>query len=252
VIRAMIFDLDGTLVQTERLKARSYAAAAVQLRPELDASEVIERFKDVVGRPRREVAQYLLREFDLGAPATERMTELGVASAWQAYVQIRLDIYNGILADDRMLLEHRWPHTLALLDQARRTCDKLGLASMSDCTQVRRVLRILGLADTFDFVASRDDVERGKPDPEIYLLVARELNVSPDACLVIEDSATGVEAALAAGMRCVAVSTPFTRASLHSSGLLEPRWIVDDPAALFQVVDRRIRENERGSSPRPP
>ena len=59
---------------------------------------------------------------------------------------------------------------------------------MQECPQVRRVLQILQLTDAFDFVASRDDVERGKPDPEIYLLVANELGVSPRSCLVIEDS----------------------------------------------------------------
>ena len=82
---------------------------------------------------------------------------------------------------------------------------------MSYYKQVRRVLEVLGLADAFDFVASRDDVENGKLDPEIYLLVAREPGVSPADCLVIEDSPAGVKAALAAGMSVAAVSTPFTR-----------------------------------------
>ena len=59
MIRAMIFDLDGTLVQTEKLKALSYARAAVALRPELKEADVIETFKDVVGSPRHEVAQTL-------------------------------------------------------------------------------------------------------------------------------------------------------------------------------------------------
>jgi beta-phosphoglucomutase-like phosphatase (HAD superfamily) len=79
---------------------------------------------------------------------------------------------------------------------------------MSYRIQVRRVLEILGWSGHFDYVATRDDVGHGKPDPEIYLLVARELGVPPWECLVVEDSPAGVEAARAAGMWCIAVASP--------------------------------------------
>lgn len=242
MIRAMIFDLDGTLVRTELLKARSYAEAATRLRSGVDAEAVMEAFKDVVGLPRQEVASELVERFGLGEAASAHMEPYGVATPWQAYVQLRLEIYEALLADDQVILDHRWAHTMALLEHARRSCRHVALATMSYCRQVRRVLRVLGLERTFDFVASRDDVEHGKPDPEIYLLVARELGVSPVECLVIEDSPAGVRAALSAGMACVAVSNPFTRESLHAAGLLDPRWIVDDPARLFPVVRERIHE----------
>lgn len=237
----MVFDLDGTLVRTELLKARSYAEAAVRLRPELDAAVVMEAFKDVVGLSRREVATQLVERFGLEETASRRMEAYGVGTAWQAYVQLRLEIYEEMLGDDRVLLDHRWPHTMALLEEARRSCTHLGLATMSHCSQVRRVLQVLGLERTFHTVATRDDVEHGKPDPEIYLLVACELGEDPRNCLAIEDSMAGVQAALAAGMACVAVSTPFTGASLHASGLLDPRWIVDDPTTLSAVVHDRLQ-----------
>lgn len=242
MIRTMIFDLDGTLVRTELLKANSYAAAAARLRPELDPAVVVEAFKDVVGLSRREVATQLLERFGLEDAASGRMSAYGVGTPWQAYVQLRLEIYGEMLADDQVLLDHRWPHNMALLDEARRNCKHVGLATMSHCSQVRHVLQVLGLERTFDTVASRDDVEHGKPDPEIYLLVARELGEAPGQCLVIEDSPTGVQAALAAGMACVAVSTPFTEASLRASGLLASRWIVDDPTTLPAVVRDRLQQ----------
>jgi beta-phosphoglucomutase-like phosphatase (HAD superfamily) len=99
-----------------------------------------------------------------------------------------------------------------------------------------RVLDSLKLHAEFDFVATRDDVEMGKPDPEIYHLVAGELGVLEKECLVIEDSPSGVRAALSAGMRCIAVTTPFTENSIHEQGLLDERWIVDDPVELSSVV----------------
>ena len=230
MIQAMIFDLDGTLVQTEKLKALSYAKAAVQLCPDsLEENDVIEAFKDVVGLSRREVAAILMDRFNLTANAEIRMANLGVNTPWQAYVQIRLNIYEEMLADADVIYRSQWPHNMTLLQTARRVCRHIGLATMSHCAQVQRVLRILELDDTFDFVASRDDVEQGKPDPEIYNLVAYELGVTPAECLVVEDSPIGVQAALAAGMAVLAVSTPFTRERLHNSGLLPEARIVDNP-----------------------
>ena len=71
------------------------------------------------------------------------------------------------------------------------------------------------MTEAFDFVATRDDVEHGKPAPEIYQLVARELDTPPSESLVIEDSPSGVKAALAAGMWCIAVTTLLTRREIH-------------------------------------
>ena len=77
MIRAMIFDLDGTLVQTERLKALSYSRAAVALRPDLTEDQVFDAFRDFVGLSREEVATGLLRRFDLSAAAEARKEAMG-------------------------------------------------------------------------------------------------------------------------------------------------------------------------------
>ena len=114
---------------------------------------------------------------------------------------------------------------------------------MSRCRPAQRVLEILGLEDAFDFVATRDDVENGKPDLEICQLVAEELGVQVSECLVIEDSPSGVEAAQAAGMHVIAASTPFTREGLHRSGLLPDGHIVDDPSDLTRVVEHIVSEH---------
>ena len=239
----MIFDLDGTLVQTEKLKALSYAKAAVALCPhKLHENDVIEAFKEVVGLPRRQVAQALVDRFDLSAKAGERMFEFGVSRPWQAFVQVRLLFYQQMLADPDVLRNNQWPHNMALLHEARRAGCKTGLATMSHCDQAQSVLGVLELTDAFDFVATRDDVESGKPDPEIYHLVARELDVKPANCLVIEDSPSGVQAALAAGMKVIAVATPFTHDGLHSSGLLPDELIVDDPRRTAGIAAQIIAQ----------
>jgi beta-phosphoglucomutase len=239
MIRSMIFDLDGTLVKTERLKAISYACAAAELcEYDLKEADVIEAFKEVVGLSRREVALGLIERFGLERAARTRMAQFGVMAPWQAFVQMRLRHYEAMLADPEVLRNNQWPHAISLLKEARRIHSKVGLATMSTCTQAGRVLKVLDLEEFLDFVACGDDVEHGKPDPEIYILVARELDVSPEECLVIEDSPSGVKAALAAGMQCIAVTTPFTRKAIHAGQFLDDRWIVDDPGTLLAVVQR--------------
>lgn len=236
----MIFDLDGTLVQTEKLKARSYALAAVELCGNaLEEQDVIDAFVDVVGLSRRDVAVSLVDRFNLTERALQVAPALGVTSAWQAFVQVRLGYYDRMISDPDVILSHQWKHNIELLRFARRTNCKVALATMSHCEQASQVLSVLDLRDHFDFIATRDDVSAGKPDPEIYQLAATELGSEPIECLVIEDSPAGVAAALAAGMRCVAVSTPFTRERLYASRLLGDQWIVDDPADLMATVERR-------------
>jgi beta-phosphoglucomutase len=247
VIEAVVFDLDGTLVQTEGLKALSYARAAVELCPHtLGESEVVGAFKDVVGLSRREVALSLTERFGLEGAARARMGEFGVGVPWQAFVQMRLRLYEAMLADPEVLRSSQWPHNVNLLHMAREIGYKTALATMSGREQARRVLEILELVEAFDFVATHDDVEHGKPDPEIYRLVARELDVIPSGCLVIEDSPSGVRAAMAAGMWCIAVATPFTAERLHAERLLNERWIVDDPATLPEVVWQMVAERSAG------
>ena len=243
MIETMIFDLDGTLVQTEKLKAQSYARAAVWLCPGTIAEdEVIEAFKGVVGRTRREVAQALMAQFNLHEAAKVRMDEYGVDVPWQAFVQVRLDIYEDMINDPNVLRENQWPHNRGLLEQARQDCRQVALATMSHCERTNQILDILDLSDAFDFVATRDDVDKGKPNPEIYQLVAEELDVAPEDCLVIEDSPSGVQAAVNAGMHVIAVATPFSRDELAQLETLDPRWVVGDPDALLSVVQAKLDE----------
>src|SRR5438270_5631994 len=153
MIRAVIFDLDGTLVETEELKALSYARAAVELRPELSEEDIVEAFKDVVGLSRQEAATALLQRFKLEVAAHARMAEFGVSEPWQAYVEVRQRIYDAMLEDPDLLRKQQWPHNIALLHEFRRMGCQIALATMSYRQQVQRVLAVLGLRDAFDFVA---------------------------------------------------------------------------------------------------
>jgi len=245
VISAVVFDLDGTLVETEELKALSYARAAHELRPEVREREVLEAFGEVVGLSRQEVATTLLERFGLEEAARARMEGFGVGTPWQAYARVRLAHYEALLSDPQTVLDQRYPHNVALLHEVRRLGYPTGLATMSHAEQARRVLSILGLTDEFDAVVTRDDVEHGKPDPEMDLLVARELGVPPEECLIFEDSPAGVRAGLAAGMEVIAVTTALTRQKFRDTDVLDRCRVVDDPRDLPRVVRRLIGEYGR-------
>jgi len=248
VISAVVFDLDGTLVETEELKALSYARAARELRPEVREGEVLEAFGEVIGLSRREVATTLLERFRLEEAARERMAGFGVEEPWQAYARVRLAHYEALLSDPRTVLDRRYPHNVALLHEVRRLGYPTGLSTMSHAEQARRVLSILGLTGEFDDVVTRDDVEHGKPDPEMDLLVARELGVPPEECLIFEDSPAGVRAGLAAGMEVIAVTTALTRQKFRDTDVLDRCRVVDDPRDLPRVVRRLIGEYGRAGA----
>ena len=87
------------------------------------------------------------------------------------------------------------------------------------------------------------DSDSPKPDPEIYLLLAKVLNLKPENCLVIEDSTVGIRAALNANMKCIAVTNELTRSAVHSSRLLDSTLIVDDLNKLQSTVENFIQQN---------
>jgi HAD superfamily hydrolase (TIGR01509 family) len=103
------------------------------------------------------------------------------------------------------------PGVEALLHEARALGLGRAVASSSSCGWVDGWLRRHRIRDLLDVVVARDDVRKVKPDPELFLLAASRLGVEPAACVVFEDSPNGMRAALAAGMRCVAVPNALTR-----------------------------------------
>ncbi|MDQ3809686.1 MAG: HAD family phosphatase [Chloroflexota bacterium] len=102
------------------------------------------------------------------------------------------------------------PGAAELARHLRRLGTRLAVASSSRRTWVAATLRSIGLDDAFDAWACGDEVARGKPDPEIYLLAARRLGVPAEQCLAIEDAPNGVLSAARAGMAVLGVRTPYT------------------------------------------
>jgi HAD superfamily hydrolase (TIGR01509 family) len=156
-------------------------------------------------------------------PLAEWLTTIGTReAAWEPMAA--LDALVGRRLDwDRLEPERRarsqeladelqpLPGVVAALDSATALGLRLGVASSSSRRWVGGHLSRLGLLKRFGVVVTRDDVTRSKPDPEVYLLACETLDVAPRDALGIEDSAFGVQAARAAGLRVVAVPGALTR-----------------------------------------
>jgi HAD superfamily hydrolase (TIGR01509 family) len=185
---AVIFDMDGVLVDGEPLHFR---AINELLGPEGKAL-TLEQYKPYMGTK---------------AGWTEFITDFKLAHPREHYYPLYHEL---ILAQYRTELV-ALPGAIAAVEAARASGVPVGLASSSVRPWVEACLAGIGLADAFDALTTGDEIENGKPAPDIYLLAARRLGVEPSRCLAIEDAPAGIAAAKAAGMTCWAVHTEYTR-----------------------------------------
>ena len=187
-VRLVIFDCDGVLVDSERLVVRTEAAILSRLGWELSEAEIIDKF---VGRS----ARYMHREI-------ERV--LGREIDWEAEFEVE---YRRVLESDLVAVDG----VADLLDQITvATC----VASSGNHEKIRFSLGLTDLLGRFgDRIFSVEDVERGKPDPDVFLYAADQMGFAPYECAVIEDSVSGVTAGIAAGMQVFAFAGGVTSAS---------------------------------------
>ena len=244
MISAILFDLDGTLVQSEKLKALAYAVAVQQLRDLPEPEErAIEAYREIVGAARDVASQYIVDALDLGVELRPFLGQNGATKEWEVLASMRKTIYEDMVADPQVIRDNQWPHTVGLLRVAREAFCRTALATMSYREEALHVLRALDL----DEILTREDVQEPKPNPEIYQKAAQKLGVQPQHCLVLEDSPTGVRAGVAAGMNVIGIATPFTSAGLHASQVLDHSWVVHEPEDLLDVVEKRIAEHNLSS-----
>lgn len=247
MIRAFLFDLDGTLVQTEKMKASSYAMAVQRLKG-LDEPDqrAIEAYREIVGATQEFASRHVTEKLNLENDLQSLTRQYGVSEPWEVLRAMRMEIYYEMVAAPQALRDNQWPYTVELLRISSETC-LVGIVTGSPRQAVLHVLHSLGMEALINLIVAGDDVKKGKPDPESYLLAAEKLGVSPEECLVLEDSVNGVKSALAAGMNVIAIATPFTNAGLHTSEIVEDCQIVHTPDKLAETVRHTIEEHGRNA-----
>jgi len=127
--------------------------------------------------------------------------------------------------------------TVRLLKRCAQAGLKIAIATSSSADNAENVVRRLNLGPYVKAIAVADLVERGKPAPDIFLLAAKLLDVSPEACVVIEDSDNGVQAAKAAGMKAIGLNRPGGGQSLSKADLVVRSLRGIKPGILGAMVD---------------
>ena len=185
--QALIFDFDGTILDTETHEFRRWEALYREHGRELRLSDW-----------QRGIGTWDAFDPWLGLPGEVRARQAEVHAA------LHTDILSDIEAAELR------PGVKNVLESAQAAGLRLALATSSDRAWVTRWLSQHGLLALFEVLATRNDVARVKPDPELYTLAVSRLGLRPEACLAVEDSLNGATAALAAGVPVVVVPNDVT------------------------------------------
>lgn len=205
-IEAVIFDLDGSLVDSmwiwEQIDIEYLGRFGISLPEGLQS--------DVEGMSFSETAYYFKDRFQL-PDSIETIKDDWNKMAWDKYSH-EIPLKNGVDL---------------FLDYCKNNHIKLGIATSNSRQLVDNITAVHGLNDYFSSIVTSCDVGRGKPAPDIYFAVAKELEAVPERCLVFEDIIPGIQAGKSAGMKVCAVEDLYT-ADLRDEKMLLADYFIDD------------------------
>lgn len=197
MIEAVIFDMDGVLVDSEPV----IEAAAMKGLLEYGVRAVPEDFIPFVGAGEDRYIGGVAKKY--GVKYVPEMKK-------RVY-EIYLELVNEKLG--------RFEGVTDVLKRLKDKGIKLALASSADMIKIEANLEVAEIpTDLFEVIIGGEDVINKKPSPDIYLLAAKRLGIDSKHCIVIEDAVNGIEAAIAAQMRCIGISTSFPKDKLKASG----------------------------------
>lgn len=208
----VIFDMDGVLLDSEPFICK----AACMMFAERGLTVKPEDFLPFVGAGENRF---------IGGVAEKYGFPVDIEDVKRRTYDIYLDIIHGRL--------EALPGVYAFIEECRLAHKKIALATSADLRKAEGNLKEIRLPmSTFDAIVTGQDVVHKKPDPEIFLTAARKLALDPRRCLVVEDAVNGVAAARAAGSRCLALTTSFTREQLAGADWYAPNLAEAPPEAL--------------------
>jgi len=201
MIKAIIFDMDGVVSDTQTLHSEIEAAIFQRYGIKKSVEEITEKYA--------------------GVPCKVFFKEVFLENS------IPVDVQKIVEEKENLMMERirgnvtPMPGAINLIKEARQKGLKLAVASSSPIELVSLVLEELNLESIFKVVVTLEDVQNGKPDPEIFLLAAKRLGVTPGECIAIEDGHSGMLAAKSAGIKCIGLVKDKTSKDYPADILVE-------------------------------
>ena len=212
MIKGVLFDMDGVLVDSEHFICK----AAIRMFSELGVTVLADDFQPFVGMGENKY---------IGGVAEQHGINVDIEQVKARTYEIYAEIVKGKLS--------ALPGAHEFIAKCRNKGLKLALATSADTIKMKTNLKEIGLThESFHSIITGLDVKHKKPYPDIYLKAAESLGLDPENCLVVEDAVSGIEAGIAAGCKCLALTTTF-----DPSALWDADWICD---SLLEAPDEAI------------
>lgn len=217
MIKAVIFDMDGVISDTQKLHASVEEKLLQRFGIRIKASEITEKFG---GMPTKEIFKKLFKENKVSTDIDSIMEE-----KWEEMIKYAKDSVSPVSG------------SIELINELKRQNFKLAISSSSPKKYVNVVLDKLKLKGKFDVITTQEEVKRGKPYPDISLLTAKKLETLPEECVVIEDGISGMMSAKRAGMKSIAFIDK-SRSTKTDNGNYPADLIVND---LKKINSKKIK-----------
>jgi HAD superfamily hydrolase (TIGR01509 family) len=229
MLKAVIFDMDGVLIDSHPVHRKAWRKFLTTV-----GKQVSDEQLDFIleGRRREEILQHFLGNLPQSTIAQ--------------YGERKEQFFQDNFQDVQLI-----PGIRSFLDNLVRVGLRTAIATSASSYRTQKTLARLDLENRFSAVVTGDEVPSGKPNPAVYQLVSQRMDIAPEHLLVMEDAACGVQAARAAGMACIGVSSNGSAAALRAAGAYEviPDFVNFSIEKLYQLWTIASSANYRFSSP---
>ena len=215
----IIFDMDGVLADTEPIHFESW----VKLGKEIGVEFTKGLFKQTFGQQSPTITRRLV-----GAGIDQNLIE--------KWADLKEQYYRDMVQNKLQPL----PGAVELIKRLKSKGFKLAVGSSAPPENVELLLNSLKIKKYFDVIITAEDVEKGKPEPDVFLKASNILKIEPKNCIVIEDAPVGIEAAKQAGMRSIALTTSHYKNELQAAQIILKdlsNVSTDDIIKLFEILD---------------
>ncbi|QJX47085.1 HAD-IA family hydrolase [Hymenobacter taeanensis] len=217
---ALIFDMDGVLINNTSVQARAFQLLFRDLGLTTNALQLLKRLN---GMPATKILETVFTN-----PVPKKQLE--------TYANQREFLYRTLYWEKRRAM----PGLTQFLHDARAAGFKTGLGTGSGNDTIGYIIDHLDLRRYFDVVITKDDVDHGKPHADTYTVTARELGIPAERCIVFEDALMGEQAAYKAGMRCIALSTSIKPAKFQAPLKVIKDFTQITPAQVLNLLEQNL------------